>query len=412
MEMDPFRLYLCLIRDGDFAIDQAMVVLMKAPHSYTGEDMVEIHCHGGRSIMEYIVRRTVELGAVPAQPGEFTRRAFLNGRIDLTQAESVAWLIEARSIQELKSAAAQLEGGLKTTLRAMEEELLKAVALIELHLDFIEYEGEDLPAAEVMRLLKSPLRRVRRLEREAETGNLEKNGINLVIIGKPNVGKSSLLNRFLSEKRAIVSPRPGTTRDTIEEAVIIGSIPFKIIDTAGIRRPREEIEREGVRRAEEKIRGADLVLLVMDRATEFSEEDRMAIKLLEDKEALVVINKSDLPDLIDRGRIYREFQRRRVVEISARKSWGLERLKKEILQAVRPGEAEVSGIFISASRLSRLKEARGLIERALKSAEEGSPAEIIALDLQQARKEIKLILGEEYNDDLLDEIFANFCLGK
>ena len=250
--------------------------------------------------------------------------------------------------------------------------------------------------------------------RKAETGNLEKDGIKLVIVGKPNVGKSSLLNRFLAEKRAIVSSQPGTTRDTIEEAIIIEGIPFKVIDTAGIRTPREEIEREGVKRAKEKIREADLVLLVMDRGTELSEEDRMIIKLLEDKEALVVINKSDLPDMINRDRFYREFRHRRVVEISARRRWGLARLKKEIIKAIRHGRPDDGGegIYISAARLSHLKEARESLEKALENSGKGYSAEIIALDLHRALKKIKLILGEEYDDDLLKMIFADFCVGK
>ena len=411
-EMMTFHLYRCLIKKDDCQIDNAMVVIMKAPHSYTGEDMVEIHCHGGRSIMGYIIKLALNSGAVAALPGQFTQRAFLNGKLDLTQAESVAWLIESKSIKEIESAAAQLKGDLKADLQRLETGLLKVIALIEVHLDFIEYEGKNIPGDEVKRLLKLSLKQLREIEREAETGNLEKNGINLVIVGKPNVGKSSLLNRFLAEKRAIVSKIPGTTRDTIEEAIIIEGIPIKIIDTAGIRKPREEIEREGVKRAKRKIKGADLVLLVMDRATELTEEDRIIIKLLEDKNALMVINKSDLPDVINCSNIFQEFQHRRVVEISARKRWGLNRLKKEILDAIRPGTGEDAGILISGSRLSYLREARESVEKALENREEGYSEEIIAMDLHRALQKIKMILGEEYDDDLLKEIFANFCVGK
>ncbi len=413
-DMKPFRLYRCLIETDGSVIDDVMAVLMKAPHSYTGEEMVEIHCHGGRLILEEIIKLTTNLGAVPALPGEFTRRAFLNGKLDLTEAESIAWLIESKSIQELKSAAAQMKGDLKDDLLVLKDGLLDALVLIEVHLDFEEYEGESIPVKKVLRLLKVSLKKLKEIEREAEVGNLQKHGIKLVIVGKPNVGKSSLLNRFLAEKRAIVSSQPGTTRDTIEEALIIEGNTFIIIDTAGIRRPRGEIEREGVERAKEKIRGADLVLLVMDRATELSEEDRIIIKLLEDKEALIVINKSDLPDLIDCPRIFQEFKHRRVVEISARKRWGLKRLKEEIIKAARHdwGEDGDGGIFISAGRLSRLKETRRSLEKAIENLGKGYPMEIVALDLHQALKNIKLILGEEYDDDLLKEIFANFCVGK
>ena len=413
-DMKPFHLYRSLIEKDGFLIDDVLAVLMKAPHSYTGEDMVEIHCHGGRSILEEIVRLAVAIGAEPAPPGEFTRRAFLNGKLDLTQAESVAWLIESKSIQEIKSAAAQMNGDLKADLQAVRAGLLEALALLEVHLDFDEYEGESPPVEKVLRLLKVSLAKIRVIEREAEVGNLQKDGIKLVIVGKPNVGKSSLLNRFLAQRRAIVSPEPGTTRDTIEEAIIIEGIPFRIIDTAGIRGPRGEIEKEGVERAKEKIREADLVLLVMDRATELSEEDRIISKLLEDKEALIVINKSDLPDVIDCPRIFREFKHRRVVEISARKRWGLEKLEEEILKAIRHdrGRDEEGGIFISTGRFSRLKEVREFLEKAIENIKDGSPAEVVALDLHQSLKQVKLILGEEYDDDLLKEIFANFCVGK
>jgi tRNA modification GTPase len=410
--MEPYRLYRCLIKSEGSLVDQAMVVMMKAPRSYTGEDMAEIHCHGGRSIMRRIMDLALGNGAVPARPGEFTQRAFLNGKIDLTQAESVAWLIEARSAREINAAAAQLQGSLKEELQEVKRGLLRVISLIEVHLDFTEYEAESLPGDKIAKQVKDLLKRTREIEKRAEVGNLEKDGLNLVIVGKPNVGKSSLLNRFLAEKRAIVSSQPGTTRDTIEEAVIIGGIPFRIIDTAGIRRPREKIEREGVARARDRIRTADLVLLVMDRGTEITAEDRMVINLLEEKQSLVVINKSDLPDRINRERIYREFKNRRVVEISARKRWGLERLKKEILQAVGSSREEAEGAYISPVRTGFLRQAREEMEIFLDTIGQGHPEDIAAAGLHRALKNIMLVQGEEYDDDLLKEIFANFCVGK
>ncbi len=412
--MEPYRLYRGWIHDGDRNIDDLMVAVMEAPRSYTGEDMVEIYSHGGRVISSLILDLITSRGARMAEPGEFTRRAFLNGKMDLTRAESVAWLISARSEEELRSAVGQLGGGLRDRLLKIKGDLIHALSLVEITLDFDEHEDHPVPYPEVRALIISARRALKSIWSEARAGGFLHDGIRVVIVGKPNVGKSSLLNTFLSQKRAIVSTEPGTTRDTIEEVIRLEGIPLRLIDTAGIRQPSGEIEREGVDRAREKARAADLVLVVLDSGTSITEDDLKTLELVREKPALLVINKTDLPEKVNLEQIRHELHRKKVVKISLAKNWGIERLRQEIISLIREEfmGGNSAGVMISGRRRDSIKEAVNSLDESLRSVERQLSGEFIASDLTQAIKQVKLILGEEYGDELLDEIFSRFCVGK
>ncbi len=412
--MEPFRLYGGWLRDGEEKIDEVMAVVMKKPRSYTGEEMAEIYTHGGRAISSLVLDLIISRGARPAQPGEFTRRAFLNGKMDLTRAESVAWLISARSEAELKAAAGQLGGELRERLTAIKGDLIRVLSLVEVPLDFDEYENRPVPYREIAGLITTARDALRSLWGEARAGRCLHEGIRVVIVGKPNVGKSSLLNTFLSRKRAIVSTEPGTTRDTIEEVIRLDGIPLRLIDTAGIHSPSGEIEREGVERAREKAREAELVLIVLDSGTRINADDLKILELVRDKPALLVINKTDLPEKVDLDQIRHELHRKKIIKISLAKNWGFERLRQEIVTLVREEfmGGNTSGVMISQKRRGTLQEAAEALDRTLESAEKKLSGELIAEDLNHALSGVKTILGEECADEVLDEIFSRFCVGK
>ncbi len=412
--LESFRLYPGWLVDGKKQIDQVMGVVMRAPKSYTGEDMAEIHCHGGRAVTASVIEALLKRGARLAEPGEFTRRAFLNGKMDLTRAESIAWLISARSERELQNAVAQIGGELRDRIRVLEKELVEVLAAIEATLDFEEFESEQIPYAEVEGIIRRVERELVWLEREARAGEFLREGLSVVIVGKPNVGKSSLLNSFLSRQRAIVSHTPGTTRDTIEETIVVDGIPLRLIDTAGLRRPRGEVEEAGVSRAREKLAAADLVLLVLDRGTRIDQHDREILRLVREKLALIVVNKIDLPARGDLEGLGVELTKRKVVEISATENRGIERLREEIALLLREEflAGGASGVMLSRRRRSALEEAIDACERAVAGCRERLSGELITPDLNRARERLQMILGEEFDDAVLDEIFSRFCVGK
>ncbi len=412
--LEPFRLYPGWLAETGRRIDQVMAAVMPGPKSYTGEDMAEINCHGGRAVISAILDGLIRRGARLAEPGEFTRRAFLNGKIDLTRAESVAWLISARSEEERLRAVEQIGGVLEKQLRALHRELVEILARIEVTLDFEEFEGETIPFAEVERGLLEVGKELKRLGDEARAGECLREGLSVVIVGKPNVGKSSLLNTFLSRKRAIVSRRPGTTRDTIEEVIVLDGIPLRLIDTAGLRRPRGEIEEAGVARAREKLASADLVLLVLDSGTRITQSDREIVRLAREKRMLIVVNKTDLPARAELERLGEGLERSTVVRISAVRNRGIDRLREEILSLVRKEflTGGGGGIMISRRRREALQDAAKAVDQARSGCHQGLSGELIAIDLRRALSSLRLILGEEFDDKILDEIFSKFCVGK
>ncbi|GAW93652.1 tRNA uridine-5-carboxymethylaminomethyl(34) synthesis GTPase MnmE [Calderihabitans maritimus] len=396
-------------------VDEVLISVMRKPRSYTAEDVVEINCHGGIVPL----RRTLELvlrsGARLAEPGEFTKRAFLNGRIDLAQAESVIDIIRAKTDAGLDLALNQLQGKLSEKITNLRSELLEILAFVEASIDFPEEEIEELSEGELVSRCKKVKEEISKLIREADKGKVYREGLSTVIIGRPNVGKSSLLNALLKEKRAIVTDIPGTTRDIIEEIINVGGIPLRIIDTAGIRETEDVVEKMGVERSREFFAKADLVLFVLDAYTGITKEDIEIANMLRDKKAIVLINKIDL----DEGRIDPAELRKLVgdkpyLKISATEEIGLEELENKILEMVFEGEVQV-GEKTLVTRLRHkeaLQKAQAHIMDALKSIEEGMPADLYAIDLKAAWEALGEITGETVEEDILDRIFAEFCIGK
>lgn len=401
-------------KDGQ-PIDEAVAIYYKAPHSYTGEDMAEINLHGNPLILKRVLQRLLEEGARLAEPGEFTKRAFLNGKLDLTQAEAVAELISAKTELARKLALNQLRGALSKEIKPLREELLLLLALVE---SSIEFEEEDIPTVEKGELitrLEGILKRVNKLLDTAKTGKAIRKGLKLAIVGKPNVGKSSLFNRLLGEERAIVTSVAGTTRDYLEETVNLGGIPINLIDTAGVRDTEDTVERIGVERSLQKLKEADIILFVLDAGEEEPTEEEIKLAHLvkqSEKPTLVVLNKIDKVKRINLGGF--PLQGFPILKVSAKTGEGLENLKREILKAAGISTSEGGTIYISLRHEELLKRAKKALENALSYLKEGdfySP-EILMLDLREASDSLGEIIGDVTTEDVLGQIFSTFCIGK
>ena len=395
-------------------VDEAILLIMRAPRSYTCEDVVEIHCHGGPVPLKRILDLTLVQGARLADPGEFTKRAFLNGRLDLAQAEAVIDIIRSKTDASLKVAVGNLSGQLSEQVRALRHAVLRMIAQLEAAIDFPEEDIEEATAADVAQLIAEAKSRLTTLLATAQTGRILREGLATVIIGKPNVGKSSLLNALLREKRAIVTDIPGTTRDIIEEYVNIGGIPLKIIDTAGIRDTADVVEKIGVERAKALVEQADLILLLLDSSAPLSPEDRAVLELLSGKQAIVLINKSDLPARLETEEVEKYTGGRLVLKISVAREEGLAALEQAIVDMVyggqvSPGEAAfVNNVRHSAAlraALERLNDAEVTIEA-------GMPADCIVVDLRAAWEKLGEVTGDTVGEDIIDQIFTQFCIGK
>ena len=395
-------------------VDEAIQLIMRAPRSYTCEDVVEIHCHGGPVPLKRILDLTLVQGARLADPGEFTKRAFLNGRLDLAQAEAVIDIIRSKTDASLKVAVGNLSGQLSEQVRALRHAVLRMIAQLEAAIDFPEEDIEEAAAADVAQLIVEAKSRLTTLLATAQTGRILREGLATVIIGKPNVGKSSLLNALLREKRAIVTDIPGTTRDIIEEYVNIGGIPLKIIDTAGIRDTADVVEKIGVERAKALVEQADLILLLLDSSAPLSPEDRAVLELLPGKQAIVLINKSDLPARLETEEVEKYTGGRLVLKISVAREEGLAALEQAIVDMVyggqvSPGEAAfVNNVRHSAAlraALERLNDAEATIEA-------GMPSDCIVVDLRAAWEKLGEVTGDTVGEDIIDQIFTQFCIGK
>lgn len=395
-------------------VDEAILLIMRAPRSYTCEDVVEIHCHGGPVPLKRILDLTLVQGARLADPGEFTKRAFLNGRLDLAQAEAVIDIIRSKTDASLKVAVGNLSGQLSEQVRALRHAVLRMIAQLEAAIDFPEEDIEEAAAADVAQLIAEAKSRLTTLLATAQTGRILREGLATVIIGKPNVGKSSLLNALLREKRAIVTDIPGTTRDIIEEYVNIGGIPLKIIDTAGIRDTADVVEKIGVERAKALVEQADLILLLLDSSAPLSPEDRAVLELLPGKQAIVLINKSDLPARLETEEVEKYTGGRLVLKISVAREEGLAALEQAIVDMVyggqvSPGEAAfVNNVRHSAAlraALERLNDAEATIEA-------GMPSDCIVVDLREAWEKLGEVTGDTVGEDIIDQIFTQFCIGK
>lgn len=396
-------------------IDETLVVLMKSPNTYTREDMVEFQCHGGYLILQKVLELVLNQGARMAQPGEFTKRAFLNGRIDLTQAEAVIDLIKAKTMASLEIANQQLRGLLSTKMASQREKLVEWLALIEAHIDFPD---EDIPSVSLGEMMKDFHRVIGQLEEwiaSYEEGRIFREGISCAIVGKTNVGKSSLLNVLLKEERAIVTPVPGTTRDVIEEVLNIQGIPVRLMDTAGLRRTADSVEQEGVRRTKERVADSDLVILVLDGSRTFDEDDSRIFEEIGSKKKVMVINKSDLSLKISIEEVRERSQESPVVSISALRNEGIEDLKQAIYttliqRCVRSTPDHM--IVANVRHKTALAQSRGSLINAMKGIEERISLEFIAFDIRSALDALGEVAGETTTEEVLDRIFERFCIGK
>jgi tRNA modification GTPase len=396
-------------------VDQTLVTYMKAPQTYTREDIIEINCHSGPLVLQKVLELVLKGGARLAEPGEFTLKAFLNGRIDLTQAEGIIELIQAQTDQALEKANKLLQGDLRQLLKGIQEELLSLLAQLEAAIDFPEEELEIWDREEWNRLIQDRvLRPLSQLIQAYEDGRPFREGLSLVIVGKPNVGKSSLLNKLLKEERAIVTPIPGTTRDTIEETILLQGLAFRLVDTAGIRRARDEVEEAGIRRTRGKVREAQIVLFLVDTSNFLEEEDQAIFQEIGDKPMLVVLNKRDLPSVVSPEEIQNKFPGRETVSISARYGQGIETLKEKLHELFLQTHApETLPDLIPTLRQKQIFEHMVVsLSRAYQLSEQDLSPEFIALDLQKALEELGSLIGTTTSEDVLDLVFSRFCIGK
>ena len=401
------------ICDGDCVLDEAICLVMRAPNSYTTEDVVEVQCHGGIVMLRKILELILNSGARAAEPGEFTKRAFLGGRIDITQAESVMDMIHAKNELAARSSISQLKGSLSNRVKEIRSLLLNQIAFIESALDDPENYSLDGYSEQLKEKLEEIIKEIRHLIDTAEEGKMIKEGIRTVILGKPNAGKSSLLNALLGENRAIVTDIAGTTRDTLEEDVMIHGIPLKIVDTAGIHETVDIVEKIGVDKARESVEEADLVLYVVDGNKPLDDDDTQIIGLLEGKKAIIVMNKIDIEQVVDKMWITSKINAP-VVEISAKKGEGMEELYGIIKDMFFHGKLSMNDeVYITNLRHKQaLAEAEQSLEQVLSSIDRNMPEDFLSIDLMAAYEQLGTILGESLDDDLANEIFDKFCMGK
>ena len=410
---------------GEGHIDEALVVIMRKPRSYTGEDVVEIQTHGGAWILQATCHGLIRHGARMAQPGEFTKRAFLNGRLDLTQAEAVLDTIQATTARSLQAAQSLLRGSLSQEIDALRERLIHVLAHVEAGMDFAEEDITFIQAAEVQQALTDTQRAVEQLIASYEEGRLIREGIKVAIIGRPNVGKSSLLNALLKLDRAIVSDQPGTTRDVIDESLNVRGIPLRLLDTAGLRQTQDTVEGEGIRRTEDAIAEADVLLLVLDGAEGVTEEDRTVFETYCSRRHLLVMNKMDLPESrtfsplpLGEGQGEGPSQGKgegpEFVKVSAKTGEGLDRLTSVIHSVcLKEGlEAAPSVLVTRLRHKASLEQAHRSIEEAMRSVERKESGECVALDIRAALDALGEITGAVSTEDILDRIFQDFCIGK
>lgn len=394
-------------------IDEVIISFMKGPKSFTAEDTIEINCHGGVVSTNKVLETVIKAGARLAEPGEFTKRAFLNGRIDLSQAEAVMDIITAKTDLAMKSALMQSNGYLSREINKLREYMLNILALVEFSVDFTEDDEEIDPSIplKVAESLEKSINEMNSLLKSADEGKLIREGLSLAIVGKPNVGKSSLLNALLRQKRAIVTDIAGTTRDIIEEYINLDGIPVKIIDTAGIRETEDIVEKIGVERSREKIQEADLVLLVLDSSRELDDEDKEIIDSVGDKKCVVILNKIDLESKIDEN-IISNFDNN-IIKISAKEEIGLGDLKNTIKDLFFSGKIDTESLIISNSRHKQaLFRALENAEMALSKVRMNEYLDLISIFVTSALRALNEITGDELEEDLVNKIFGDFCVGK
>lgn len=411
--MDTHTIHYGYIMDGDEVIDEVMLLIMRAPKSYTCEDTIEIDCHGGVLVTKRILETVLKYGARPAEPGEFTKRAFLNGRIDLSQAESVIDVINAKNDLALKSSVSQLQGAVLEKIKEIRASVLHQIAFIESALDDPEHISLDGYPEKLQVIIEDALKKVQRLIQSSDNGKMLKEGINTVIVGKPNVGKSSLLNILVGEERAIVTEIAGTTRDILEEQIQIGGIGLNIIDTAGIRNTDDVVEKIGVMKTREYLDKADLIIYVADASTALDENDKEIIAAIQDKNTIVLLNKSDLRAKTTVDQLIAMLDKS-IISISAKYNKGIRKLEDAIKNMFFDGKISFNDeVYITNVRhKNALKESEKSLKMVLQSIENGMPEDFFTIDMMNAYEELGTIIGEAVGEDLVNEIFSKFCMGK
>lgn len=412
-EKAAHQVYYGFIYDGEERLDEVLVLVMKGPHSYTAEDTVEIDCHGGILMMKRILEAVIRNGARAAEPGEFTKRAFLNGRIDLSQAEAVMDVIQAQNDYALKSSVSQLGGSVSKKIRELREKILYQIAFIESALDDPEHISLDGYGQQLDAVLEPMEGQMKRLIDSFENGKVMTEGVKTVILGKPNAGKSSLMNVLLGEERAIVTDIAGTTRDTLEEKLSLGGITLHVVDTAGIRETEDVVERIGVDRAKKAAEAADLVIYVVDGSRPLDENDEEIMDFIQDKKSVVLLNKTDLEMKVSAEELERRTSHK-VIPVSAKEELGITDLEEEIKNLFYHGEIRFNDevTITNVRHKAALEEALESIRMVRQSIDDGMPEDFYSIDLMNGYERLGSIIGEAVEDDLVNEIFSKFCMGK
>lgn len=413
MEAPSHTIHYGTIQDGDEVLDEVLVLVMRGPHSYTAEDTVEIDCHGGVLVMKKILETVIKYGARPAEPGEFTKRAFLNGRIDLSQAEAVIDVINSSNEYAMKSSVSQLKGSVSRRVKQLREEILYQIAFIESALDDPEHISLEGYEEKLCKQLHPMIQEIEKMIRSADNGKIVTEGIRTVILGKPNAGKSSLMNVLLGEERAIVTDIAGTTRDTLEEHIRLEGISLNIVDTAGIRETEDVVEQIGVSRAKNVADEADLIIYVVDGSCPLDENDDMIMELIQGRKSVVLLNKTDLHMVVTEAELEMRTGQP-VIAVSAKEETGIEELEKTIRNLFYDGELNFNDeVLITNVRhktaLVNALESLNMVENSIRDR---MPEDFLTIDLMDAYEQLGSIIGEAVEDDLVNEIFSKFCMGK
>ncbi len=413
-EIKGYRIKYGNIVASEKVIDEVLVSYFKAPKSYTTENMCEINSHGGNIIVKEILELCLKNGARLAEPGEFTKRAFLNGRIDLLQAESVIDIINAKSKKEVREGIKQLEGYLSKEIKEIKQEIMDVTINMEVSIDYPEYDVDEVTINQISNMINRVEMKLRKLEESFENGKIIKEGIKTVILGKPNAGKSSLLNAILKEERAIVTEYEGTTRDTIEEFVTIKGIPLKLVDTAGIRNAKDEVEKIGIKKSKELAEQADLIIAIFDSSKELSKEDIEILDILKNKKSIIILNKIDLDPKLNEETLELKELNKKIIKISALNNIGIEELYDEIANLFNLNEINLDNeiVITNLRHKALISKALESISKTKDSITNNMPIDIISIFIKDILENLSNITGEIVSEDIIDEIFAKFCLGK
>lgn len=402
------------IVDGEKVIDEVLISYFVSPKSYTTENMCEINSHGGMIIMRKILEICLKNGAELAEPGEFTKRAFLNGRIDLTQAEAIADVINAKSTKEAETGIQQLEGFLSKQIKSIKDDVLELLVYIDAGVDYPEYDIEEVTYERAINTLNATEQKLEQLIKSFDNGKIIKDGIKTVILGRPNAGKSSLLNEFAKEEKAIVTEIEGTTRDIIEEQIVLEGIPFKIIDTAGIRETDNEIEKIGIMKAKKLANIADLIIAIFDNSKDLNEEDKEILKFIKDKKAVILLNKTDLQDKHLENKAEIQQSNKEIIKISLHTKEGVEKVYRYLIKTFNLNEINLDNdaVITNIRHKNLLEEALKSTKNAKEEIKKETPIDIISIYIKNIIENLDEITGEHVSEEIIKGIFSKFCLGK